>query len=232
MGKHRNEWSRELIAQLVWLGCELSRFLPLQVEVEHKIHRGFIDVAWYVKTPSTNEKLYLAVFEIETSKSEWSRIRNNAAKILSLKPLVCFHIFKPGIRLKRAEKEELKNIHHGRKVYVVNTKREISNLERDLAESFCREPGLNFRDFYVPVPKPYIDAINWLVKKGFYLTRDEAIRLSIVHLCNEELGGVSRRKYLPCPNCGSFRVIFDFRDQKSVCMKCGDVKTIRIENTA
>jgi hypothetical protein len=231
VGKHRDEWSRELIAQLVWLGYELSRFLPLQVEVEHKIHRGFVDVAWYIRVPSKNEKLYLAVFELETTKSDWPRIRNNAAKIVSLKPLVCFHIFKPGTRLKEAEKEELVSIHHGQKVYVVNTIKGIENVERDLAEAFSREPYLGLKRIAFALSEPYIAAIDWLVEKGFYLTREEAIRFSILHLMNEELGGVPRKSYIPCINCGSFRVLFDFSSHRSVCMKCGAIKKIQRNKT-
>lgn len=227
MGKHQDKWSREQIAKLIWLGSELSRFFPIRAEVEHKVHRGFIDVAWYIIVPSTKEKLYIAVFEIETSKSDWPRIRNNAAKIVSLKPLVVFHIFKPGVRLKKAEREELTKIHHGRKVYVVNTRKGIENIERDLAEALGGEPGLAFRERILSLPQPYVDALDHLVEKGFYLTREEAIRFSIVHLLNEELGGISRKSYLPCPNCGSHRVYFDFKDMKSVCMECGDVRKTR-----
>lgn len=228
MGKHRDKWSRELIANLVWLGCELSHFFPMRAEVEHKIHRGFVDLAWYITVPSTQEKLYIAVFEIETSKSDWPRIRNNAAKLLSLKPLVVFHIFKPGIRLKKTEREELIKIHHGRKAHVINTKKGIENIQTDLAEALGGDPGLALRKkITLYLPKPYIDALNRLVEEGAYLTRAEAIRITVRTLAIEKITGKSLEGYIPCPKCGSFRIHFGFKDRISVCMKCGSIRRIK-----
>lgn len=226
MGKHRDEWSREQIAKLMWLGYELSHFFPIRAEVEHKVHRGFVDVAWYITFPSTKEKFYLAVFEIETSKSDWPRIRNNAAKIVSLKPLVVFHLFKPSVRLKKSEREELMKIHHGRKVYVVNTKKGIENIERDLAEALSGETDLAFDERILRVPQLYVDWVDELVEKGFYLTRGEAIRFAINSFLTEEVTGISRKHFIPCPKCGSYKVHFDYKDRKAVCVKCGNITTL------
>jgi len=226
MGKHRDVWAREIIARLVLLGRQLSLHLPIQVETEHKVHRGFIDVAWYVRTPSAREKLYISIFEIETSKSDWSRIRNNAAKIVSLNPLVVFHIFKPGVRLKKEEREELIKIHHGRKAYVVNTEKMMDSMMNNLATAFSRRKGLTGRTRVFHLPAIYIDTLDKFVEAGLYETRAEAFRIAINRLLADELYGISVNRFKKCSLCGSYRVYFDFEDRKSICLKCGKIRSV------
>ena len=69
MGKHRDEWARTLIGKLVLVGREISIHLPMKVDTESKVHRGFVAVAWYVDDFIAGKKVYFCVFEIETRKT-------------------------------------------------------------------------------------------------------------------------------------------------------------------
>lgn len=225
MGKHRDKWALELISELVLLGRQLSIQIPIEVDPEHEVHRGFIDVAWYTKAPTREEKIYFSVFEIETSKSDWPRIRNNAAKIVSLNPLLVFHIFKPGVRLTKSEREELIQIHHGRKAYIINTHKAIDEMMDDLASLFSRREGISGRIIELTLPTAYIDSMDKLVEEGVYETRGEAFRVALSHLLAEEYG-ISMDRYCPCSACGSFRVYFD-GEETVVCLNCGNIRNVR-----
>jgi DNA-binding Lrp family transcriptional regulator len=117
MGQHKNPWALNVIQRI----CDCGRALGYVTAVnEKRITRGWVDVCWIWKAPLLPHPLYLLVVEIETSKSDWPRIRNNAAKAVALRPLIYAHIFKPGIRLTPQEKEQLAEIHHGRHVMILD----------------------------------------------------------------------------------------------------------------
>ena len=230
MGKHRDAWARELISKLVLIGRQVSVYFPIEVEVESKVHRGFVDVAWYAEDVSKAEKVYFCVFEIETSKSDWERIRSNSAKLVSLNPAIIYHIFKPGIRLKRTERNELKRIHSGRKCYVINNKRQISEMLRRLGGLFSKIDKLgHFKT--IRLRNVLLQGFNKDVEDGKYESIDEAVRIAIsVRLAR--LYGVSTEKYVPCPICRSYRVYFDSQIRKAICLNCGNTKSFRISERA
>lgn len=230
MGKHRDEWARELIAKLVLIGRQISVYFPIEVEVESKVHRGFVDVAWYAEGVSKAEKVYFCVFEIETSKSDWERIRNNSAKLVSLNSAIIYHIFKPGIRLKRTERTELKIIHSGRKCYVINNQRQISKMLRRLGSLFSRRHELGcFKT--IKLRKDTLQHFNKDVEDGKYESIEEAVRVAAAKKL-ALLYGVSTEKYAPCSTCGSYRVYFDFEIRKVICLNCGNAKSFRISERA
>lgn len=218
MGKHRDKWSREVISRLLFLGQRIKRIFPLHVEMEHKVHRGFIDVAWYISTQShAPKKIYIAVFEIETSKSDWPRIRNNASKIVSLKPLLSFHIFKPSVRLRNSEREELTNIHHGRNVFIINSEREIDDMIRNLSQAFSGR--VLIREITLHLPQPYLKAIDCLVENGYYLSRREALRTAIREMLEIEFGvswenTQAHSLEKGCPNCHYKNGLLDIKKLK------------------
>ena len=226
MGKHRDAWARELIAKLVLIGRQISVYFPIEVEVESKVHRGFVDVAWYAEDVKKAEKVYFCVFEIETSKSDWERIRSNSAKLVPLNPAIIYHIFKPGSRLKRTERNELKRIHSGRKCYVINNKRQISEMFKRLGGLFSKRDKLGHFTT-IRLRTVLLQGFNKDVEDGKYESIDEAIRTSAsagLAACY----GVPKEKYVPCPTCRSYRVYFDFQVRKAICLNCGNTKSFRM----
>lgn len=129
MGTHRDPWALSLISELRRIGETLGLSISsIQSQDEHPIHRGFIDLAWYIGGSGQQDMLYVAIFEIETSKSDWERIRNNAAKAVPLRPLLYAQIFKPTVELSNLEKREIQEIHHGRQVWVIDNDAGVAGL--------------------------------------------------------------------------------------------------------
>jgi hypothetical protein len=225
MGKHRDEWARSLIARLVLVGREISIHLPMKVDTESKVHRGFVDVAWYVDDSIAGKKVYFCVFEIETSKNDWERIRNNSSKLVSLNPLIVCHIFKPGITLKRAEREELRRIHHGRNCYVLNTDRQVKELIKKLGAMFSRKSDMGvFKGIRVKTKtlEPAFKAVD----EGLYESAEEFVNILVSEMaCRFE--GVPVDRYSPCQVCGSHRVYFTSKPQKALCLQCGNIRSFR-----
>lgn len=226
MGKHRDGWARDTISNLMFLGKQIGRFFPLEVEMEHKIHRGFVDVAWYTHRPAHRKKLYIAVFEIETSKSDWPRIRSNASKIVSLKPLLTFHIFKQSVRLNNSEKKELRNIHHGRNVSIINSDKGVWNMMKVLAQAFTGSTLI--RQVPLNIPKVYLEALDMLIETGYFFSRNDAIRASFVESFETVLAisWENCQSYLlkdgrGCPNCGNNKGLLDIKNRKWICNECG-----------
>jgi hypothetical protein len=227
MGKHRDAWAREITARLVLIGRQISVYFPIEVEVESKVHRGFVDVAWYAEDASKTEKVYFCVFEIETSKSDWERIRSNSAKLVSLNPAIIYHIFKPGIRLKRTERNELRRIHSGRTCYVINNKRQVSEMFRRLGNLFSRRDKLGHFKI-VQLRKDTLEHhISKDVANGKFESVSEAVDVKIGQVL-ARLHGVSTEKYVPCSTCGSYRVYFDHEIRKAICLNCGKIRSFRI----
>jgi hypothetical protein len=225
MGKHRDEWARALIARLVLVGREISIYLPMEVDTESKIHRGFVDVAWYVDDFIAGKKVYFCVFEIETSKNDWQRIRSNSSKLVSLNPLIVCHIFKPGTRIKRAEREELRRIHSGRNCYVLNTDRKVKELLKKLGAMFSRQCDLGVFST-IRVKTKTLKPVFKVVDKGLYESVDEFVEI-VVREMRARLEGVPLARYSPCQVCGSHRVVFMVRPQKAVCLQCGNIRSYR-----
>jgi len=228
IGKHRDVWARELIAQLVLVGREISVYFPIEVEVESKVHRGFIDVAWY-QPVSKSEKIYFCVFEIETSKSDWERIRSNSAKLVSLQPAMIYHIFKPGVHLNITERNELKQIHSGRKCYVINNERQIRQMLKKLGDLFSRRKGLGaFKR--LKVRKEILEHFEREVEEGKYESTAEAVTVAVAQgmVLLFGMSNESYKKCTPCPRCGSCRVYFDYEIRKAICLNCGQVKGFHV----
>jgi hypothetical protein len=224
MGKHRDEWARALIARLVLVGRTISIYLPMEVETESKVHRGFVDVAWYVDDFIAGKKVYFCVFEIETSKNDWERIRSNSSKLVSLNPLIVCHIFKPGTRLKRAEREELRRIHSGRNCYVLNTDRQVKELLKKLGAIFSRQRKMGeFKKIRLET-KTLERAFKAV--EGLYESDEEYVTI-VVSKTIASLKGVPVDRYSPCRVCRSHRVIFNFKPRRAVCLECGDIRAFR-----
>jgi hypothetical protein len=214
------------MAKLVLIGREISVYFPMEVEVESKVHRGFVDVAWYGSV-SKAEKVYFCVFEIETSKSDWERIRSNSAKLVSLNPAIVYHIFKPGIGLKKTERNELKRIHSERTCYVINNERRISEMFKRLGGLFSRIDELGYFKT-IRLPKHTFLQYDKYVKDDVYESVEEAIRVTLGQKL-ALLHGVSKEKYIPCCACGSLRVYFNFEIRKAICLNCGSTKSFRTD---
>ncbi len=135
MGKHKDTWALDVMRRLQQLGNSLGYVTSIE---ERRITRGWIDVCWIWNIPIIDKPLYLLIVEVETSKSNWVQIRNNAAKAVSLKPLIYLHIFKPGIELTKDEKEQLSEIHHGRHLLIHDGSMDIDNTLRNI-EKYTKE---------------------------------------------------------------------------------------------
>lgn len=122
MGVHRNQWAVETITKIRQIGENLG-YIAAQEEL--RITRGYIDVCWKWKIPQLKAfsflaPLFLLIAEIETSKTDWPRIRSNASKAIPLKPLIYAHIFHPSIKLTTEERSQLEEIHHGRHSLIID----------------------------------------------------------------------------------------------------------------
>lgn len=115
MGTHTDPWAIDVIQKIRHLGNSLGYITAFE---EKRITRGWVDICWVWKIPIFQKAVFLLVAEVETSKSNWPRIRNNAAKAVELKPLIYAHIFKPNVRLTPEERHQLLEIHHGRHVLI------------------------------------------------------------------------------------------------------------------
>lgn len=104
MGTHKDAWAVQTIERIATLGNSLDY---VAATTEHRITRGWVDVCWMWNVELLASPPYLLVAEVETSKADWPRIRNNAAKAVGLKPLIYAHIFKPNIVLTPAERQQL-----------------------------------------------------------------------------------------------------------------------------
>ncbi len=132
MGKHRHPWALKQIDTLLEIGKKLRyNVCTITSEQEKQIHRGYIDVAWYFG-PLMDKTCYLAAFEIETSKSDWERIRSNSAKVAVLNPFIFAHIFGPTTQLTESERKELIGLHHGHNAYVIDNEKELKKFYSDL----------------------------------------------------------------------------------------------------
>jgi len=116
MGIHRDKWAIEVIRQIKDIGERLGY---VTVEEEKKIIRGWLDICWKWNIPS-EDSVYLLIAEVESSKSDWPRVRNNAAKAVELKPTIYAHIFHPSVKLTDEERSQLAAIHHGNHVHIVD----------------------------------------------------------------------------------------------------------------
>lgn len=117
MGLHTDPWAKGVIKRIRDCGRTLGYVAAID---EKRITRGWVDACWIWRTRLMPHPLYLLVAEVETSKSDWPRVRSNAAKAVALRPLVYAHIFKPGIRLTAEERTQLSEIHHGRYVEILD----------------------------------------------------------------------------------------------------------------
>ena len=130
MGKHKDPWALDIISKIKGIGDSLGY---VTAQEEERITRGWIDVTWRLGVLNTGAPLYILTGEIETSKSNWGQIRNDAAKSVPLKPLIHCHIFKPPIVLTKQEIAQLSEIHHGRHVLIYDGNADLNDFLKVLS---------------------------------------------------------------------------------------------------
>lgn len=151
MGKHKDTWALDIISKIKGIGDSLGY---VTAQEEERITRGWIDVAWKLGVIDTGDPLYVLTCEVETSKSNWVQIRNNAAKLVPLKPLIYCHIFKPPIVLTEQEKSQLSGIHPGRHVLIYDGNTDLDNFLKVLS-SFNKKTIIKNLVAYVMVEVDY-----------------------------------------------------------------------------
>lgn len=122
MGLHRDSWALDLVDRLRHCGNRLGYVTAV---AEHRITRGWVDLTWEWNAGFLHRPIVLLAAEIETSKSDWVQVRNNAAKVVGLRPAVYAHIFKPPITITQAEREQLALLHPGRHIAILDTQSAI-----------------------------------------------------------------------------------------------------------
>lgn len=122
MGRHTDPWAIEVIERIRECGRSLGYVTAVE---EKRITRGWVDVCWIWNAAILPRPIYLLAAEVDTSKSDWPRVRSNAAKVVSLQPAIYVHIFKPGVKLTDEEREQLLAIHHGRHIIVIDDEEEL-----------------------------------------------------------------------------------------------------------
>ena len=130
MGRHTNPWALDAIERIARLGDELGYVTPGD---ETRIHKGWSDVTW--EMPSEGDhRWFLLAGEVESSKSNWKQVRNNAAKNVSLRPLVFVHLFAPNVRLSEEDRSQLTALFPNTRVIIADGEHGLEAVLKALSE--------------------------------------------------------------------------------------------------